>query len=145
MVLAEHHEREDGEATLPDCQEIVGAALDEERIEAATRDEASRDLGLELEGTPEPVHRRLAEEDDPVTWPSGLDLALDAMYDVVRSGAVFTARAARRLRFFYVAQTCELALDLGDFRLQLRIRVLPQLDELGVVRRGLLLVALRFV
>lgn len=29
-------------------------------------------------------------EDEAVTWPSGLDLAPDAMYDVIRSGAVFT-------------------------------------------------------
>ena len=29
-------------------------------------------------------------EDGVVTWPNGLDLAPDAMYDVIRSGAVFT-------------------------------------------------------
>jgi len=29
-------------------------------------------------------------EDGAVTWPSGLDLAPDAMYDIIRSGAVFT-------------------------------------------------------
>lgn len=28
-------------------------------------------------------------EDGAVTWPNGLDLAPDAMYDVIRSGAVF--------------------------------------------------------
>jgi hypothetical protein len=27
-----------------------------------------------------------------VTWPNGLDLAPDAMYDVIRSGGVFTPR-----------------------------------------------------
>jgi hypothetical protein len=29
-------------------------------------------------------------EDGAVTWPNGLDLAPDAMYDVIRSGAIFT-------------------------------------------------------
>ena len=29
-------------------------------------------------------------EDGVVTWPNGLDIAPDAMYDVIRSGVVFT-------------------------------------------------------
>src|SRR6266581_2641694 len=49
------------------------------------------------------------------------------------------------LALFRVAQPCEPLLDLGDFRLQLGIGVLPEVEELCIVRRGVLLVPFRVV